>query len=164
MQSKVLPDLAKPRGNFPHVKRAGDFVFVSGTSARRADNTIAGAEADATGTATLDIRMQTRAVIENIRTILTQMGASLARAVARGQGRLESLCSAIMTRAMRDGHRGVEIGNYVGLKNIDDDGIVTFLDHCAAENAAVLVHPWDMFARDRIDRYMTPWNVGMPAR
>jgi 2-aminomuconate deaminase len=77
MESKVVEGKAKPRGKFPHVKRAGDFLFVSGTSARRADNTIAGAEVDESGTATLDIRIQTRAVIENIRDILRSVGAEL---------------------------------------------------------------------------------------
>ena len=74
---EVLAGHATPRGRYPHLKRAGDFVYVSGTSARRPDNTIAGAAADAMGTATLDIRAQTRAVIENIGQILGQVGAGL---------------------------------------------------------------------------------------
>ncbi len=69
---------ATPRGKFPHFKRAGDFIYVSGTSSRLPDNRIAGAEADAMGTLTLDIRVQTRAVIENIRDILASAGAGLA--------------------------------------------------------------------------------------
>lgn len=73
----VVPGKAVPRGRFPHVRRAGDFLFVSGTSSRRADNSIAGATADALGTTTLDIREQTRAVIENIRDILASVGAGL---------------------------------------------------------------------------------------
>jgi 2-aminomuconate deaminase len=77
MQSKVVAGKAKPRGRFPHIKRAGDFLFISGTSARRADNTIAGAEVDEMGTAQLDIRTQTRAVIENVREILQSAGARL---------------------------------------------------------------------------------------
>jgi 2-aminomuconate deaminase len=76
-ESKVVEGKAMPRGKYPHVKRAGDFLFVSGTSARRADNTIAGAEADAMGTTRLDIRLQTRAVIENVRDILQSAGAQL---------------------------------------------------------------------------------------
>src|SRR5450432_3094000 len=77
VESKVIAGKAKPRGKYPHVKRAGDFLFVSGTSARRADNTIAGAEVDSMGTTLLDIRVQTRAVIENIRDILQSAGAQL---------------------------------------------------------------------------------------
>jgi 2-aminomuconate deaminase len=77
VESKVVAGKATPRGKYPHVKRAGDFLFVSGTSARRADDTIAGAEIDSLGAAKLDIRAQTRAVIENIRDILHSVGAQL---------------------------------------------------------------------------------------
>jgi 2-aminomuconate deaminase len=74
---KVIAGKAKPRGKYPHVKRAGDFLIVSGTSARRLDNTIAGAEVDELGTTKLDIREQTRAVIENVRDILKSVGSNL---------------------------------------------------------------------------------------
>ena len=77
MEGKVLEGKAKPRGRYPHVRRAGDFLIVSGTSSRRADNSIAGAVVDAMGTTQLDIRAQTRAVLENIRDILASEGASL---------------------------------------------------------------------------------------
>jgi len=73
----VVAGKARPRGKFPHVKRAGDFLFVSGTSSRLPDNSIAGAEVDAMGTTRLDIRVQTRAVIENVRDILASQGAAL---------------------------------------------------------------------------------------
>ncbi len=53
-------------------------MIVSGTSARRADNSIAGAEVDAMGSVCLDIRVQTRAVLENVRDILRSAGADLA--------------------------------------------------------------------------------------
>lgn len=73
----VVEGMARPRGRYPHFKRAGDLVFVSGTSSRRADNTIAGASADAMGTVTVDIRLQTRAVIENIARIISEAGGRL---------------------------------------------------------------------------------------
>jgi 2-aminomuconate deaminase len=76
-QSKIVEGKAKPRGKYPHVKRAGDFLFVSGTSSRRADDSIAGAEVDLSGKVNLDIRVQTRAVIENIRDILEGADAKL---------------------------------------------------------------------------------------
>jgi 2-aminomuconate deaminase len=72
-----MAGLVTPRGRFPHVRLAGGFAYVSGTSSRRPDNTIAGASADAMGTTTLDIREQTQAVIENIGTILATVGATL---------------------------------------------------------------------------------------
>ena len=81
VESKVLAEKAKPRGKYPHVKRAGDFLFVSGTSARRPDNTIAGAEVDEFATTHLDIRAQTKAVLENIRDILKSVDAQLENVV-----------------------------------------------------------------------------------
>ena len=77
IESQILEGKAKPRGKYPHIKRAGDFLIVSGTSARRTDNTIAGAEVDAMGTTQLDICAQTRAVIENVRDILRAQHADL---------------------------------------------------------------------------------------
>jgi aminocarboxymuconate-semialdehyde decarboxylase len=92
---------------------------------------------------------------------------------AQGKGRLKSLCQIPLqdidasckelSRCMGAGHLGVQIGNHVGEKNLDDPGIVTFLHHCADEGAAVLVHPWDMLGPQRMPKYMTPWTVGMPA-
>ncbi|MBK7810668.1 MAG: RidA family protein [Saprospiraceae bacterium] len=75
--AKVVEGKATPRGKFPHVRRAGDFLFVSGTSSRRADNSIAGADSDEFGAVSLDIKIQTAAVIENIRDILKSVGADL---------------------------------------------------------------------------------------
>ncbi|MFG3439229.1 RidA family protein [Nonomuraea sp. NPDC047897] len=75
--SRTIVGLARPRGRFPHVKVAGDLVFVSGTSSRRPDNTFAGVEVDELGTTRLDIRAQTRAVVENIERILHDVGATL---------------------------------------------------------------------------------------
>gem|GEM_PF-143007 len=91
----------------------------------------------------------------------------------QGKGRLKALCQvplqdidascAELSRCMRAGHVGVQIGNHVGDKNLDDPGILTFLRHCAAEGAAVLVHPWDMLGAPRMPKYMMPWTVAMPA-
>lgn len=77
-EARVIPGQAVPRGRFPHWRRAGDFIYVSGASSRRPDNSFAGAEVDAFGATTLDIRAQTRAVIENIGAILADAGSSLA--------------------------------------------------------------------------------------
>jgi len=76
-QAQVLEGKAKPRGKYPHIKRAGDFLYVSGTSSRRADNSYAGVEVDELGVTNLDIEAQTRAVIENISDILQSAGATL---------------------------------------------------------------------------------------
>ncbi len=80
-EGKVIIGKAKPRGKFPHYKRAGDFIFVSGTSSRRPDNSFVGVEVDDMGATNLDIRAQTRAVIENIADILKEAGADLSDVV-----------------------------------------------------------------------------------
>jgi 2-aminomuconate deaminase len=67
-----VPGQACPRGAYPHIRRAGDFLFVSGTSSRQADDTIAGVG---------NAGAQTRAVIESIRAILRSMDADLADVV-----------------------------------------------------------------------------------
>ncbi|WP_394906861.1 RidA family protein [uncultured Mesonia sp.] len=77
MAGKVIEGKAKPRGKYPHVKRVGDFIYVSGTSSRRADNTFEGVEVDEMGTTNLDISKQTAAVLNNIDAILKEEGASL---------------------------------------------------------------------------------------
>ncbi len=67
-----------PRGAYPHVKCVGDFIFVSGTSSRKPDNTIAGVDIiDNMGTKKLNAYTQTKAVLQNIDKNLTKVGASL---------------------------------------------------------------------------------------
>jgi 2-aminomuconate deaminase len=73
----VIKDKARPRGKYPHIKRVGDFLFVSGTSSRRADNTFAGVQVDEMGTTNLNIKEQTVAVLDNIDAILKTEGATL---------------------------------------------------------------------------------------
>ncbi len=75
MKSNVLKDKAQPLGHYPHVKRVGDFIYVSGTSSRRPDNTHIGATKNADGNWTLDIKLQTEAVINNIIALLSSMDA-----------------------------------------------------------------------------------------
>lgn len=75
-QSHLVAGKAKPRGRFPHAKRAGDFIYVSGTSSRRPDDTFVGVDV-VDGQKVLDITLQTRAVIENIRDILRAAGSDL---------------------------------------------------------------------------------------
>jgi aminocarboxymuconate-semialdehyde decarboxylase len=91
--------------------------------------------------------------------------ASGGRLVALAQVPLQDLDAACaeLDRALAAGHKGVHIGNHVGARNLDDDDLVAFLAHCAETGAAVLVHPWDMMARERMPDYMMPWTVGMPA-
>lgn len=67
-----------------------------------------------------------------------------------------------LERCLAMGHRGVEIGNHVGDRDLDDEGLVTFLQHAASLDVPVFVHPWDMPSSPRLDRWMGRWTVGMP--
>jgi aminocarboxymuconate-semialdehyde decarboxylase len=67
------------------------------------------------------------------------------------------------SRAMLIGHVGVQIGNHLGAKDLDDEDLLTFLLHCAENNIPVLVHPWDMMGEPRMKKWMLPWLVAMPA-
>ncbi|CAG0910423.1 unnamed protein product [Cyprideis torosa] len=75
-ENKIVQNRAQPLGNYPHVKRVGDFIYVSGTSSRRSDNTHVGVDLSGEKVK-LDIRKQTRAVIENIAILLNSIGADL---------------------------------------------------------------------------------------
>ena len=77
IESKTLPTKAKPRGSFPHIKRVGNFAFVSGTSARKPNDTFAGAKKNKSGEIELNIQKQTAATISNITDILASIGATL---------------------------------------------------------------------------------------
>ncbi|WP_328393790.1 amidohydrolase family protein [Nocardia sp. NBC_00416] len=68
-----------------------------------------------------------------------------------------------LDRCLANGHRGVEIGNHVGDRDLDSAGVVTFLQHCADRDVPVFVHPWDMASSPRLDRWMGQWLTAMPA-
>jgi 2-aminomuconate deaminase len=72
----------RPLGKYPSVCRAGDFLFVSGMSARQADGTIAGTTALPDGTVACDIKLQTRIVIQKIQAALREADADLNDCVA----------------------------------------------------------------------------------
>ncbi len=78
MTAEQISHLARPNANYPHYKRVGDFIFVSGISARQLDNSVRGAEPGEDGAFRLDIAEQTRGVIENIQAVLEGAGAELA--------------------------------------------------------------------------------------
>lgn len=58
---------------------------------------------------------------------------------------------------------GVQIGTHVNGRNLDDPGLFPLFEAAAGLGAAVFIHPWDMFAADRMERYWLRWLVGMPA-
>jgi aminocarboxymuconate-semialdehyde decarboxylase len=89
---------------------------------------------------------------------------------APGGGRLVPFCQvplqdpdaacAELDRCLAAGHAGVEIGNHVGDRDLDDPAVVAFLRHCADVGAPVFVHPWDMPDGPRQDRWMARWPTG----
>src|SRR6185436_6588195 len=68
----------EPVGAFPHAKRVGDFLFLSGIGPRvRGSKDIPGVTLDSNGNiASYDIETQCRAVFENVRLVLEDSGAS----------------------------------------------------------------------------------------
>jgi len=74
-ESKRAPE---PVGAFPHAKRVGDFLFLSGIGPRtRGSKDIPGVTiASAGNIVSYDIETQCRAVFENVRLVLEDAGAS----------------------------------------------------------------------------------------
>lgn len=103
----------------------------------------------------------------------TVMNDAALEMCSHNSSRLKTMCQVPLqdidlacrevTRAMQSGHVAVQIGNHVKEKNLDDEGLITFLQHCASIDAPVLVHPWDMMAPERMPNYMLQWLVAMPA-
>ena len=70
----------KPVGAYPHARRVGDLLFLSGVGPRQPGDALGGPIRDADGNPLdYDIEAQTRAVIENVRKILEASGSSLDR-------------------------------------------------------------------------------------
>ncbi|WP_329162836.1 amidohydrolase [Streptomyces anulatus] len=99
------------------------------------------------------------------------VNAHLLRYAAHAPDRLAPLCQvplqdteaacAMVSDAMGQGFRGVHIGNHLGDRDLDHGALIEFLAHCAEEDAAVLVHPWDLPSGPRFSRYMLAWLAGM---
>ena len=68
----------EPVGLYPHARRVGDFLFLSGVGPReRGTKTIPGVELDENGTIlSYDIEAQCRSVFQNVRWILEDAGSS----------------------------------------------------------------------------------------
>lgn len=81
-EAYILEHRAGALANYPHARRVGDLIFVSGVSSRRPDNSHDGVTIVRDGTGAVirvdkDIAAQARAVIENIAAILAAAGAGL---------------------------------------------------------------------------------------
>ncbi|HEY8269381.1 MAG TPA: Rid family hydrolase [Pseudobdellovibrionaceae bacterium] len=73
----------EPVGAYPHARRFGDLLFLSGVGPRKpGTKKIPGVELDAQGNITsYDVVVQTESVIENIRIILEASGSSLEKII-----------------------------------------------------------------------------------
>jgi 2-aminomuconate deaminase len=84
-QQEILKSTTAPRpmGAYPHARRFGELLFLSGIGPRSAaDNSVPGRMVGPDGReVSHDIRMQTRATIENVRRILEEAGSSLSKVV-----------------------------------------------------------------------------------
>jgi 2-aminomuconate deaminase len=69
---------SQPLGAYPHARRAGDFLFLSGIGPRNPkDNSIPGLELDANGNILkYDIEAECRAVFANVKAVLEASGSS----------------------------------------------------------------------------------------
>lgn len=79
----IAPKAPEPVGAYPHARRAGGLLFLSGVGPRKAGQTdIPGVQKDVQGRVLwYDIEVQTESVIENIRMILEASGSSLEKVV-----------------------------------------------------------------------------------
>lgn len=85
-EAKTVIDSSKapePVGAYPHARREGDLLFLSGVGPRaRGRKEIPGVTLDQDGNITAyDVEVQTRSVIENVRTILEAAGSSLEKVI-----------------------------------------------------------------------------------
>ena len=73
----IFPDRPGALAHYPHARRVGQLLFLSGLSCRRPDNSHAGVTIHSDGRVETDIELQTTAVIENMRILLERCGSRL---------------------------------------------------------------------------------------
>ena len=83
------------------------------------------------------------------------------------------LAAIELERCVRElGLRGAQIGTHVDANphsgridtlNLDNASLQPVWNTAEQLGAAIFVHPWDMFGKERMPKYWLPWLVGMPA-
>jgi aminocarboxymuconate-semialdehyde decarboxylase len=83
------------------------------------------------------------------------------------------LAARELERCVRElGLRGAQIGTHVDANpysgridtiNLDNVSLQPVWSAVEQLGAAIFVHPWDMFGKERMPNYWLPWLVGMPA-
>ena len=61
------------------------------------------------------------------------------------------------------GLAGIQVGSHVNQMNLNEADLYPVFEAAEALGACVFVHPWDMMAQERMQKYWMPWLVGMPA-
>ena len=64
-------------GHYPHARRVGNLLYISGMSCRQPDNSHAGVTIAADGSFTADIEAQTEALLANMQIIVERSGGSM---------------------------------------------------------------------------------------
>ncbi|TWT44861.1 Amidohydrolase [Phycisphaerae bacterium RAS1] len=68
-----------------------------------------------------------------------------------------------LERCVRELHMpGVQIGTHVEGVNLGEPRLFPIFEAAEKLGAAVFVHPWDMLAKPRMEKYWLRWLVGMP--
>lgn len=73
----IFADRPGALAHYPHARRAGNLLFLSGLSSRRLDNSHVGVTLHDDGRIETDIEAQTQAVIDNMAILLERCGSSL---------------------------------------------------------------------------------------
>ena len=68
-------------GHYPHARRVGNLLYISGMSCRQPDNTHAGVTIHDDGRVEMDIEAQTEALLANMTIIVERSGGSMDRLV-----------------------------------------------------------------------------------
>ena len=67
--------------HYPHARRVGDLLFISGMSCRQPDNSHAGVIVHDNGSFEADIEAQTEALLHNLKIVVERCGGSINRLV-----------------------------------------------------------------------------------
>jgi aminocarboxymuconate-semialdehyde decarboxylase len=74
-----------------------------------------------------------------------------------------SLAVRELERCVKElGLPGVQIGSHVNEWNLDEPALFEVFEAAQELGAGVFVHPWDMLAPERMQKYWMRWLVGMP--
>jgi aminocarboxymuconate-semialdehyde decarboxylase len=68
-----------------------------------------------------------------------------------------------LERCMKIGLQGIQIGSHVNDWNLSATELFPVFEAAQELGAAIFVHPWDMMAKEKMQKYWLPWLVGMPA-